>query len=128
MAKRVAAPKTRNAGTMTDAAFRSWVRSQLRRMSLRWRPISEKRGEGQRPANDADKKRWGKLIRVVNTCEGCGAWVPKSRLEIDHIVPCGSITDIERDLGPFVMRMLCEKDGLRRLCPTCHQAVTNASR
>lgn len=85
-----------------------------------------KRGQGQRPANADDHARWGNRIRTVNTCEACGEWWPKSRLEIDHIVPCGSIMDVARDLGPFVERMLVEMDGLQRLCPPCHQRKTTA--
>lgn len=111
---------------MSEAAMRSWIRSQLRRLSLRWRPISQKRSEGQRPAGPADWKRWGNRIRVVNTCEVCGEWWPKSRLEIDHIVPCGSLLNIEQDAGPFIMRMLVEKDGLQRICPPCHQRKTHS--
>lgn len=111
---------------MTDAAFRSWLRSQLRRISLKWRPISEKRSQGEWLATDADKAKWGKLIKKMNTCEGCGGSFPKSKLEIDHIVPCGSLLDVERDLGPFALRLLCQMDGLQRLCNKCHLAKTNS--
>lgn len=110
--------------SMTDAAFRSWLRSQLRRVSLKWRPISEKRSQGEWAATDADKAKWGRLVKKMNTCELCGDAFPKSKLEVDHIVPCGSLLDVERDLGPFARRLFCEIDGLRRACRVCHQRVT----
>lgn len=111
---------------MSDAAFRSWLRSQLRRVSLKWRPISEKRAEGEWAATDADKAKWGKLVKKMNTCELCGGSFPKSKLEVDHIIPCGSLLDVARDLGPFALRLFCQMDGLRRACRVCHQRVTNS--
>lgn len=119
-------PRTRNAGTMTEAGYRGWIRSQLRRMSLRWRPIGEKRKEGRRAVTKADQAKWGKRIKVVNSCEECAGWFPNKELEIDHIKPAGQLLDIAKDAGPFITRLLCEKDGLRRLCKGCHAKVTNA--
>ena len=34
-------PRTRNAGTMTEAAFWSMIRSALRQKSRWWKPIAE---------------------------------------------------------------------------------------
>lgn len=118
-------PRTRNDGTMTEAQFRGWVRSQLRRMSQRWRPIYSVIEDGKRPVTAQDKKKWGNRIKFVYHCEGCDQYVPRKEITCDHIVPCGSLKDIETEAGPFILRLLCEKDGLRRLCKPCHQEVTN---
>lgn len=124
MAKRVPVPKTRCAGTLTEAAFRSWIRSQLRRMSQRWKPIYEAKRQARREATVADKARWGNRIKYVYGCAGCGGWFPEKLVAVDHIEPCGSLIDVAVDAGPFLLRLLCEMDGLRILCDPCHQSVT----
>jgi len=112
---------------MTEAAFWGWIRSHLRRISQRWAPIYEKIKEGARPVNDEDKRRWGNRIRKVYHCESCGGWFPRKHITADHIVPCGSLKSFE-DVGPFMERLLCEKDGIQRLCTDCHDAKTKQER
>jgi hypothetical protein len=43
-----ATPKTRNAGTMTDAAFWGFIRSALRQKSRWWKPIGEAKAKAKR--------------------------------------------------------------------------------
>ncbi|MDY0087105.1 MAG: HNH endonuclease signature motif containing protein [Coriobacteriia bacterium] len=126
--KRILVPRTRNAGTFTEAQFRGWIRSSLRRMSQRWKPIYQTYNKSKRPATAADSAKWGNRIKYVYQCEQCREWFPKKLVEVDHIVPCGSLTDIEKDAGPFILRMLCEIDGLRLLCEPCHQVITQEQR
>lgn len=128
MAKRVPAPKTRCAGTLTEAAFRSWIRSQLRRMSQRWKPIYEAKRLARRSVTIADKARWGNRIKYVYGCAQCGGWFPDKLVAVDHIVPCGTLVDIEKDAGPFILKLLCEASGLRVLCHGCHHQVTQEER
>lgn len=122
-------PRTRNAGTMTEAGYFGWIRSQLRRMSQRWRPISQVRQEGRRRACRADKKVWGNRIKWVNTCQQCQQWFPNRMLEIDHTPACGSLGSTEAEFavnaGPFILRLLCEGEHLRRLCKPCHLKITH---
>lgn len=127
-AAKVKAPRvarTRNAGTMTEAGFRGWIRSQLRRMSQRWRPIYATLHDGRRAPTATERLSFGNRIKWVNNCQECQKYFPLKDLEVDHIIPCGSLIDIERDAGPFIMRLLCEMDGLRRLCHPCHVSITN---
>lgn len=109
---------------MTEAAFRSWVRSQLRRMSMRWRPIGACKKRVKVDATPLDKKRWGNLIRVIFPCEICEDRVTSKGGQVDHIVPCGSLLDIEKDAGPFLLRLLVEHEGLMWVCNTCHLVKT----
>ena len=106
--------------------MRGWLRSHLRRMSQRWKPIYGKLNEGKRPVTAEDKAKYGNRIRYVYDCEVCHNWFPKREIEIDHIIPCGSIKDISTDVGPFVERLLCERDGLRRVCHECHHIITQS--
>ncbi len=123
------AVKTRNSLTMTEAAFFSWIRSQLRRMSQKWKPIYECKKEGRREATAAEKRMHGPQTRYVNTCEKCLQWFPNKMLEVDHTIPCGSMgsnaEDFAKRAGPWILRLLVERHGLRRLCTACHLGVTH---
>ncbi len=55
-------------------------------------------------------------------CVGCKKVCEK--IQIDHIVPCGSI----EDLNGFKERLFCSAQGLRALCAACHRRVTNEAR
>lgn len=118
-------PKTRNGGTFTEAQFRGWIRSSLRRMSQRWKPIYQTFNRSKRAVTAADREKWGNRIKFVHQCDACQQWFPKKQVAVDHIVPCGSLLDIEKDTGPFILRLLCEVDGLQLLCTNCHQEKTN---
>ncbi len=120
-------PKTRCNGTMTEAAFRSWVRSQLRRMSQRWKPIYECKRAAQRDATPEEVAEFSVgrgRIRKVYECAACTRRVPDKLGAVDHIIPCGSLLDIERDAGPFILRMLAEGKQLQYLCDPCHDIKT----
>lgn len=112
---------------MTEAQFWGWIRSSLRRMSQRWRPIYGILKESKRAVTAADRAKWGNRIKFVHQCSRCRAWFPKKEVEVDHIVPCGSLKCSE-DVGPFVLRMLCEREGLRLLCHECHVTITQESK
>ena len=61
--KKPRVPRTRNAGTMTESAFWSMIRSALRQKSRWWKPISEcktlarraYKGKNKRQKNNSDK-------------------------------------------------------------------------
>lgn len=108
---------------MTEKAFFGWIRSQLRRVSQRWKPIYGILKEGRRPVTFGDRVQWGNRIKFVYQCERCLQWFPRTGIEVDHIVPCGSLRSFE-DVGPFTARLLCERPGLRRVCEACHLIIT----
>lgn len=120
-------PRTRGNGKYTEAAYWAWMRSSLRRLSQRWPPLYSVLNDCKRPVNTADRAKWGNRIKYVYQCSQCGFWYPKKQVEVDHIVACGSLKCTE-DVGPFIERLLCEKDGLRVVCDPCHQEITNQQR
>lgn len=120
-------PRTRGNGKYTEAAYWAWIRSSLRRMSQRWPPLYSVLNDCKRKVEDSDRAKWGNRIRFVYQCAECKLHYPKKEVEVDHIIPCGSLKCAE-DVGPFIERMLCEKDGLRVLCHGCHQTITNEQR
>lgn len=109
---------------MTEAGYWAWIRSSLRRMSQRWRPIYGILSESRRAVTTEDRRRWGNRVKFVHQCSRCEQWFPRKQIEVDHIIPCGSLR-CEADVGPFITRMLCERSGLRLLCEPCHQIITH---
>lgn len=48
-------------------------------------------------------------------------------MEVDHIIPAGSLKSYE-DLPGFVERMFVGEDKLQVVCKSCHKAKTNDER
>ena len=111
-------PRTRNAGTMTEAQFWAMIRSLLRAKSMQWRPPRE-RGKRLRRPNQSPNKR----LTWEYPCEHCGGWFPEEQIEYDHAVPCGRLSSWE-ELGPWAERLFVELDGWLLLCSECHAAKT----
>lgn len=115
-------PKTRCSGTLTEAGYFGMIRSALRRLSIRWKPRSDYLISVRRPYTGSSRRsRW------EYPCSICGGWFIQAQIEVDHIVPAGSIKCFE-DIGPFVERLLIEKEGYQTLCKQCHQEKTNDNR
>lgn len=115
-------PLTRASESLTEAQFFSWIRSSLRRLSLRWKPRIEVLKDNRRPYTGESKRtKW------EYSCADCKKWFLMKDIEVDHVVPAGSLKSFN-DIGPFVERLLCEKDGYQVLCKVCHLKRTNESR
>lgn len=108
-------------GTLSSAGFFGMIRSALRRLSIRWKPRSEYLMEVRRPCTGRGRSKF------EYQCQSCKRWFIRAHIEVDHIVPCGSLRSFD-DIGSFVQRLLCEKDGFRALCKECHLEKTNGSR
>ena len=111
-------PKTRNAGTMTESAFWSFIRSALRQKSRWWKPITECKMKARRPYKGPNKRQ-----KFEYLCNSCKAWFPEKQINVDHIVGAGSL-NCGQDLPGFVDRLFCEQDNLQVLCTTCHDHKT----
>jgi 5-methylcytosine-specific restriction endonuclease McrA len=113
-----AAPKTRNAGTMSESAFWSFIRSGLRQKSRWWKPITQCKLTNRRNYTGPLKRQ--KFEYLCNECKG---WFPDKKINVDHIIPAGSL-QCAADLPGFVERLFCEADNLQILCETCHNKKT----
>jgi 5-methylcytosine-specific restriction endonuclease McrA len=121
MAKRKRATntvKTRNAGTMTESAFWSFIRSGLRQKSRFWKPITQCKMEARRAYKGPLKRQ-----KFEYQCNVCSKWFPEKKINIDHIIPAGSLRNAN-DLPGFVERLFCEVDNLQVLCQGCHDIKT----
>jgi 5-methylcytosine-specific restriction endonuclease McrA len=118
MAGRIGGPKTRNGGRMTEAAFTSFIKGNLRRVTTRWAPIPE-------------TLKKARTRRGFYLCNGCKEEVPASTRDergkrvknalVDHIEPI-----IDPAVGwvswdETINRMFCEAENLQVLCHECHK-------
>lgn len=111
-------PKVRNAGTMTESAFWSFIRSALRQKSRWWKPITECKLQAKRAYKGTNKRQ-----KFEYKCASCNNWFPEKQINVDHIKPAGSL-NCAQDLPGFVERLFCEQDNLQVLCEKCHDAKT----
>lgn len=114
-------PRTRAGNTLTEAQFWTFLRSNLRLASRKWAPRRMVLQEARRPSQ-SDNKR----LKWEFQCAECEGWFPQSEVEVDHVVPAGSLRSFE-DIAGFVERLFCEPKGLVVLCEQCHRAKTNSS-
>jgi hypothetical protein len=113
---RVARP--RNAGTMTESAFWSFIRSGLRQKSRFWKPITECKMEARRPYKGPNKRQ-----KYEYLCNSCNKWFQEKKINVDHREPVGAL-NCSADLPGFVERLFCEVDNLQCLCSSCHDDKT----
>lgn len=110
-------------GTMTEAAFWSFIRSGLRQKSRRWKPIYDCLNLAKRESKDKNNKR----LKWQYQCAKCKKWHPRAEVSVDHIKPCGSLNKLE-DLAQFVKTLFCEVDNLQVLCDKCHDTKSKEDR
>jgi len=120
--KKPRVPKTRNAGTMTESAYWSFLRSALRQKSRWWKPIALCKQKARRTYKGSNKRQ-----KFEYQCALCNGWFPEKLINVDHITPAGSL-NCAQDLPGFVERLFCEVDGLQVLCETCHDKKTKAEK
>jgi len=118
MAKKV--ERTRAGGQWTEARYWSFIRSLLRKGFMTYPVKHHVLGQAKQVVT-------GKRHRFEYQCSHCNQYHPAKDVQVDHIIPCGSLRCAE-DIPQFVTRLYCEADNLQVLCKTCHQAKTNKER
>lgn len=116
MPKKTRVERTRNAGTMTEAAFWGMIRSALRRRSMYWKPIINAKNSAKR-AVIGGRQKW------EYQCSACRKWFKGTEVEVDHVNPAGSLTCSD-DLKGFVTKLFAE-EGYDVKCNPCHRNHTN---
>lgn len=97
----------------SESKFWGFIRSGLRSKWQRWPP----KWEALKSA------RHGKEYQ----CEQCRMLWKQRHVQVDHIIPAGSLRCAE-DLPGFVSRLFVGPDKLRVLCLDCHKAITKEQR
>ena len=106
---------------MTEGAYRSFIKSGLRRMSTRWKPKYDVKKEARHHKKLPNDK--GRLV-FHSLCNGCGHVVPETTATVDHIKPI-----IDPNIGftnwnDVIQALFCEAEGLQVLCKPCHDNKT----
>jgi 5-methylcytosine-specific restriction endonuclease McrA len=117
--KTVRVPRTHAGGQWTKARYFSFIRGLLRGGFTRYPVKHQVKKQASR------KMKGGR--RFEYHCSLCKKWFPNSQVEVDHIIPAGSLRSYE-DLAGFVSRLYCEPENLQVVCKTCHQKKTNEER
>jgi hypothetical protein len=113
--------KPRNAGTMTESAFWSMIRSCLRMKSRWWVPIQKAKQEAKRKYTGTNKRQ-----KFEYLCNQCKKYFPEKSIEVNHKIPAGTLSCGD-DLKGFVERLFCE-DGFEVVCKECHAEITKKQR
>ena len=116
--KKVRVERTRNANTMTESAFWSFIRSALRQKTRFWKPVLQCKMNARRPYKGPNKRQ-----KFEYQCNECNNWFPEKKIQVDHIIPAGSL-NCASDLPGFVERLFVEVEGLQVLCSNCHDKKT----
>ena len=115
-------PRTRAGGQWTEAGFWGFLRSGLRRMSIRWPPRELAEIAARREYHGDNKRR-----KWEYQCAMCDEWCAGKDIQVDHIEACGQLKDFS-DLSGFCERLFCEPEGFQVLCSSCHKPKTKKSR
>lgn len=115
---KVKKPKTRNQGTMTEAAFWGWIRQAFRKRTLGWKPASKCKENSRRLYKGPNKRQ-----RYEYKCNKCKKYHRGDNVQVDHIDPAGALRSAD-DLAAFISGLFCEIEGLQVLCTECHNKKT----
>ena len=112
--------KPRNGGTMTEAQYFAKLRSALRNAFRWWVPMKTALKAAERKSQSTNKR-----IKFEYQCASCSYWYPRKEVEIDHIIPCGTLKSYD-DIAIFVQNMTPENtSAFQVLCKSCHKLKTN---
>lgn len=92
--------------------LKTWLRWQLRKISLRW------------PARSQAMAR-ARVERGVYRCEGCEALTPAKNIQADHIIPVVGPNGFT-NWDDFIQRLFCSVENYQILCKKCHDVKTLA--
>ena len=106
--------RTRNGGQWTESRFFGFLRSTLRGAVFKWGPKQE-------------AKKLAKVAYNTYQCAACDGWFGTKEVEVDHIVPAGTLTSFD-DLPGFTERLFCEVQRFQVLCKDCHYHKTQAEK
>ena len=94
----------------TEARYKQFIRSGLRKLWQRWPPRHDKLKNNR-------VKVEGKKHKYEIQCEHCKEWFPQTYIDVDHIIPAGS----SDDWNAFIDRLFVGEDKLALVCRPCHK-------
>ena len=108
--------KTRCSGQWTEARYNSFIKSGIRSLTRKWKPMFDALKDVA-----TEKKVNAKTGRIAQhyKCAHCGGDFPVKDVAIDHIEPIVPLTGFT-SWDDVISRALCEKSGFQVLCKPCH--------
>lgn len=105
----------------TDARWKAWIVSLLRRGTMRFPPRNEVLKEAK-----TTKKTNAKTGRLAQhyRCAGCSKEFGASGVCVDHIEPVVDPSKGFQTWDIYIERMFCTAKGLQVLCKDCHDEKT----
>lgn len=108
----------KNNSATTNSAYFAKIRSALRNAFRYWKPMMIALKSAERPYVGENKRQ-----KKEYQCNMCKQWFKRTDVQIDHIVPCGSLRSYD-DIVPFIKNLtkenpsdyqvLCKKDHLEK--------------
>jgi len=101
----------------SDAKFKGWIISLLRRGTMRWPPRNEAlaKAKTEKKINTAT----GRMAQHYECAECKGQFTAKN-IAVDHIQAVIDPYDGFIDFSVYIERMFCGVDNLQVLCKDCH--------
>lgn len=108
----------------TEAFVLSRIRATLRKLSMQMPSIRECKLRCRRAYTAGINRQQ----RFEYQCQCCKEWFPEKMIQVDHIIPAGSLRRFE-DVGEFARRLLFPKqEDLQVLCLKDHNEKTQRER
>jgi 5-methylcytosine-specific restriction endonuclease McrA len=118
-------PRTRNANTWTEAEYFAHISIALRDTFRYWKPMYNALNRVRRPYTGKPKSIGKTQVKWEYKCAFCGNYFIRTEVQIDHIVPCGSLRSYE-DIVPFLQRLTAEDEkSYQILCKKDHKVKTD---
>lgn len=102
-------------GNWSEARFKSFVISALRRASSRWAP-------------KYTCKKNARVGRNEYRCASCAAIVGNKYIKADHIQPVVDPVRGFESWDVYIQRLFVEVDGYQAICKACHTIKTGEER
>jgi 5-methylcytosine-specific restriction endonuclease McrA len=114
----------------SKAEFYSWLRGGIRKsIWTRYPPRNEFKKSNMRNITEEDRLKYNfsKLVKRVGTCEMCLDVFTGKELQVDHMIPAGSLNN-ENDIKGFIQRIACNPEDMRLVCSNCNHVLAYAER
>ncbi len=105
-----------------ESQYLTWLRGQFRKMWMDFIPKNEFLTENCFPITNEEKAfhKLHKQTKTAGKCVFCKKIFGKSRLQVDHKTPAGSMLTYE-DAPQYLFRLLCSKENMQLTCKSCHE-------
>lgn len=117
--------KPRNTNTWTEARYRAFIVSGLRKITFRWGPKVEAKKLARHPNKFHNAN--GRLV-FHSICKLCQNVIPETESTVDHIEPVIDPATGFKSWDEYIERLFCEADGFQVLCRACHDQKTYSER